>query len=86
MPGPYDSRGEKVNEVNTYDVFGSHTPFICCARHLYLTKIAWKHPKTIPKSDIDTRRRDWLYVDTKFLVFVRNNSCSLRYHAKRLSA
>ena len=24
MPGPYDSRGKKVNEVNTYDVFGSH--------------------------------------------------------------
>ena len=23
MPGPYDSRGEKVNEVNMYDVFGS---------------------------------------------------------------
>jgi hypothetical protein len=25
MPGPYDSRGEKVNEVNTYDVFDSHS-------------------------------------------------------------
>jgi hypothetical protein len=25
MAGPYDNRGEKVNEVNTYDVFGSHT-------------------------------------------------------------
>ena len=24
MPGPYDSRGKKVNEVKTYDVFGSH--------------------------------------------------------------
>ena len=24
MLGPYDSRGEKVNEVNRYDVFGSH--------------------------------------------------------------
>jgi len=24
IPGTYDSRGEKVNEVNTYDVFGSH--------------------------------------------------------------
>jgi hypothetical protein len=24
MPGPYDSRGKKVNEVNKYDVFGSH--------------------------------------------------------------
>ena len=24
MQGPYDSRGKKVNEVNTYDVFGSH--------------------------------------------------------------
>ena len=24
MRGPYDSRGKKVNEVNTYDVFGSH--------------------------------------------------------------
>ena len=26
MPGPYDSRGKKVNEVKTYDVFGSHIP------------------------------------------------------------
>jgi hypothetical protein len=26
MAGPYDNRGEKVNEVNTYDVFGSHNP------------------------------------------------------------
>jgi hypothetical protein len=25
MPGPYDSRDKKVNEVKTYDVFGSHT-------------------------------------------------------------
>jgi len=25
MQGPYDSRGKKVNEVNTYDVFGSHS-------------------------------------------------------------
>ena len=24
MQGPYDSRRKKVNEVNTYDVFGSH--------------------------------------------------------------
>jgi putative transposase len=24
-PGPYDSRGKKVNEVRTYDVFGSHS-------------------------------------------------------------
>jgi len=24
MQGPYDSRGKKVNEVNMYDVFGSH--------------------------------------------------------------
>jgi hypothetical protein len=24
MPGPYDSRDKKVNEVKTYDVFGSH--------------------------------------------------------------
>ncbi len=24
MPGPHDSRGKKVNEVRTYDVFGSH--------------------------------------------------------------
>ena len=25
MPGPYDSRGKKVNEVKRYDVFGSHS-------------------------------------------------------------
>jgi len=25
MPGPYDSRGKKANEVKRYDVFGSHT-------------------------------------------------------------
>ena len=24
MPGPYDSQGKKVNEVGTYDVFGSY--------------------------------------------------------------
>ena len=24
MPEPYDSRGKKANEVNTYDVFGRH--------------------------------------------------------------
>ena len=24
MSGPYDSRRKKVNEVRTYDVFGSH--------------------------------------------------------------
>ncbi len=24
MQGPYDSRGKKVNEVRTYNVFGSH--------------------------------------------------------------
>jgi hypothetical protein len=24
MPGPYDSHSKKVNEVNKYDVFGSH--------------------------------------------------------------
>ncbi len=24
MPGPYDSRGKKVNEVNAYDVFDRH--------------------------------------------------------------
>ena len=27
MPGPYDSRGKKVNEVKTHDVFGSHRHF-----------------------------------------------------------
>jgi hypothetical protein len=27
MPGPYDSRGKKVNEVKRYDVFGSHTGY-----------------------------------------------------------
>jgi hypothetical protein len=26
MPGPYGSFSKKVNGVNTYDVFGSHTP------------------------------------------------------------
>ena len=25
MQGSYDSRGKKVNEVRTYDVFGSHS-------------------------------------------------------------
>jgi len=24
MPGPYDSRGKKVNKVREYDVFSSH--------------------------------------------------------------
>jgi len=36
MPGPYDIRGEKVNEVNTYDVFGSHNAFI--ARYAWCKK------------------------------------------------
>ena len=28
MPGPYDSHGKKVNEVNMYDVFGSHNDIV----------------------------------------------------------
>ncbi len=60
MPGPYDSRDKKVNEVKTYDVFGSHN-------QLSLNiKLTYFQPGSMNRASQSSR--GWTFVRTQSMI------------------